>query len=101
KSVVHRRVYLDYIGVKTFDDAGQLTGELRIVGLFTMTAYTESVMEIPYLRSKVEAVFATSGFDPHDHSGKALINVLESYPRDELFQTSVPNLRKHAEAILA
>lgn len=101
KSVVHRRIYLDYIGVKTFNDAGQLTGELRIVGLFTMTAYTESVMEIPYLRSKVEAVFATSGFDPHDHSGKALINVLESYPRDELFQISVPTLRKHAEAILA
>src|SRR5690606_41922450 len=58
-------------------------------------------MKIPYLRSKVNAVIARSGFDPSDHSGKALINVLESYPRDELFQISVPVLRKHAEAILA
>jgi glutamate dehydrogenase len=101
KSVVHRRIYLDYIGVKTFDAKGKLTGELRIVGLFTSTAYTRSVMKIPYLRSKVNAVIARSGFDPSDHSGKALINVLESYPRDELFQISVPILRKHAEAILA
>ncbi|TKT82958.1 NAD-glutamate dehydrogenase [Aquamicrobium sp. LC103] len=101
KSVVHRRIYLDYIGVKTFDQKGRLTGELRIVGLFTSTAYTRSVLKIPYLRSKVSAVIAKSGFDPHDHSGKALINVLESYPRDELFQISVPMLRKHAEAILA
>ena len=101
KSVVHRRIYLDYVGVKTFDAKGKLTGELRIVGLFTSTAYTRSVMKIPYLRSKVNAVIAKSGFDPNDHSGKALINVLESYPRDELFQISVPVLRKHAEAILA
>ena len=101
KSVVHRRIYLDYIGVKTYDESGKLTGELRIVGLFTSTAYTRSVMKIPYLRSKVDAVIAGSGFDPADHSGKALINVLESYPRDELFQISVPTLRKHANAILA
>jgi glutamate dehydrogenase len=101
KSVVHRRIYLDYIGVKTFDPKGKLTGELRIVGLFTSTAYTRSVMKIPYLRSKVNAVISRSGFDPSDHSGKALINVLESYPRDELFQIGIPILRKHAEAILA
>ncbi|MHB2267728.1 NAD-glutamate dehydrogenase [Aliihoeflea sp. PC F10.4] len=101
KSVVHRRIYLDYVGVKTFDQKGRLLGELRIVGLFTSTAYTRSVLKIPYLRSKVGAVLEKSGFDPSDHSGKALINVLESYPRDELFQISVPVLRKHAEAILA
>ena len=100
KSVVHRRAYLDYVGVKTFDMKGKLAGELRIVGLFTSTAYTRSVMKIPYLRSKAETVIQKLGFDPHDHSGKALINVLESYPRDELFQISLPMLRKHSEAIL-
>ncbi|TJW82451.1 MAG: NAD-glutamate dehydrogenase, partial [Mesorhizobium sp.] len=100
KSSVHRRIYLDYIGVKTYTAKGALAGELRIVGLFTSTAYTRSVMKIPYLRSKAETVIAKSGFDPHDHSGKALINTLESYPRDELFQVSVPILRKHASAIL-
>jgi glutamate dehydrogenase len=101
KSVVHRRIYLDYVGVKTFDQKGRLAGELRIVGLFTSTAYTRSVLKIPYLRSKANAVVSRLGFDPSDHSGKALINVLESYPRDELFQISVPILKKHAQAILA
>ncbi|MER9892006.1 NAD-glutamate dehydrogenase [Mesorhizobium sp. M0119] len=100
KSSVHRRIYLDYIGIKTYTGKGVLSGELRIVGLFTSTAYTRSVMKIPYLRSKAETVIAKSGFNPSDHSGKALINVLESYPRDELFQVPVPILRKHAEAIL-
>ncbi|MER8862964.1 NAD-glutamate dehydrogenase [Mesorhizobium sp. M0751] len=100
KSSVHRRIYLDYIGVKTYTAKGVLSGELRIVGLFTSTAYTRSVMKIPYLRSKAETIIAKSGFNPEDHSGKALINVLESYPRDELFQVPVPILRKHAEAIL-
>ncbi|MGE3304447.1 MAG: NAD-glutamate dehydrogenase [Rhizobiaceae bacterium] len=101
KSAVHRRIYLDYIGVKTYDSGGSLTGELRIVGLFTSTAYTRSVMKIPYLRSKADAVIDASGFNPQDHSGKALTNVLESYPRDELFQIDVPTLEKHAAAILA
>jgi glutamate dehydrogenase len=100
RTAVHRRAYLDYIGVKTYDAEGRLSGELRIVGLFTSTAYTRSVMTIPYIRSKARAVLAKSGFDPADHSGKALVNVLESYPRDELFQISVPVLRKHAAAIL-
>ncbi len=100
KSAVHRRAYLDYICVKTYGATGSLSGELHIVGLFTSTAYTCSVMKIPYLRSKAEAVIHESGFDPTDHSGKALINVLESYPRDELFQIAVPTLRKHSEAIL-
>src|SRR5690606_36222579 len=62
---------------------------------------TRSVMKIPYLRSKANMVISKAGFDPSDHSGKALINVLESYPRDELFQISIPVLRKHAESILA
>src|SRR5690606_39271804 len=94
------RAYLDYIGVKTYTQQGELAGELRIVGLFTSTAYTRSVMKIPYLRSKVETVIGRSGLDPHDHAGKALINVLESYPRDELFQIPVALLQKHSEAIL-
>ena len=55
---MHRRIYLDYVGVKTYDTKGALTGELRIVGLFTSTAYTRSVMKIPYLRSKAETVIA-------------------------------------------
>ncbi|QKV20733.1 NAD-glutamate dehydrogenase [Oricola thermophila] len=100
KSKVHRRSYMDYIGIKKYDEKGNLSGELRIVGLFTSTAYTRSVTRIPYLRSKAEAVIRRSEFDPDSHSGKALMNVLESYPRDELFQIDVPLLTKNALAIV-
>ncbi|HWC91997.1 MAG TPA: NAD-glutamate dehydrogenase domain-containing protein, partial [Pseudolabrys sp.] len=97
---VHRRVYLDYIGVKRFDAAGNLSGEHRIVGLFTSTAYTRTAHSIPYLRRKLGAVERRAGFDPASHSGKALANVLEHYPRDELFQVDENTLHDFALAIL-
>src|SRR5262250_2351646 len=100
RSRVHRRVYMDYVGVKRFDRDGRLVGEFRIVGLFTSTAYTRSTRSIPYLRRKVDAVLARAGFDPEGHSGKALANVLETYPRDELFQVDEETLYHFAIAIL-
>jgi len=100
KSRVHRRVYLDYIGVKRFDTDGNPAGEIRIVGLFTSTVYNHSTRSIPYLRRKVDAVSTRAGFDSGSHSGKALINVLESYPRDELFQIDEDTLYQFALSIL-
>ena len=100
RSRVHRRVYMDWVGVKRFDADGTLLGELRIVGLFTSTAYTRSVRSIPYLRRKVDAVLERTGFDPEGHSGKALVNVLENYPRDELFQIGEDMLYHFALAVL-
>ena len=97
---VHRRVYMDYIGVKRFDTAGRLVGEHRIVGLFTSTAYTRTAHGIPYLRRKIAWVERRAGFDPHGHSGKALASVLEHYPRDELFQIDEDTLYRFALAIL-
>jgi glutamate dehydrogenase len=97
---VHRRNYMDYVGVKRYDADGKLLGELRIVGLFTSTAYTRSTRSIPYLRRKIDAVLRRAGFDPEGHSGKALTNVLESYPRDELFQIDEDTLYRFALAIL-
>ncbi len=100
KSRVHRRVHMDYIGVKLFDDEGELTGELRIVGLFTSTAYTLSTRSIPYLRRKVDSVLTRAGHDPESHSGRALMNIMEGYPRDELFQIDAGLLYEFATAIL-
>ncbi|MGN6570194.1 MAG: NAD-glutamate dehydrogenase domain-containing protein, partial [Pseudolabrys sp.] len=97
---VHRRVYLDYIGIKHFDASGNLLGEQRIVGLFTSTAYTRAAHGIPYLRRKLAAAEARAGFDPGSHSGKAMANVLEHYPRDELFQVDEETLYQNAIAIL-
>jgi len=100
RSRVHRRVHMDYIGVKRFDRDGNLVGECRFCGLFTSTAYTRSVRAIPYLRRKVDHIIGRAGFDPSSHSGKALVNVLEHYPRDELFQIDEDTLYQFALAIL-
>jgi glutamate dehydrogenase len=100
KSRVHRRAHLDYIGVKLFDDSGHLRGELRIVGLFTASAYTNTTAEVPYLRHKVAKVVARAGFDPASYAGRALLNVLESYPRDELFQIDEDTLYHFAIEIM-
>ncbi|OHZ43431.1 NAD-glutamate dehydrogenase [Agrobacterium vitis] len=100
KSVVHRRAYMDYIGIKRFDAAGKVVGELRVVGLFTATAYTHSVNHIPLLRAKVEKVTDQFNFDPLSHSGRILQNTLESYPRDDLFQIDTETLSRFCEQIM-
>ncbi|MDO8535140.1 MAG: NAD-glutamate dehydrogenase, partial [Xanthobacteraceae bacterium] len=100
RSRVHRRVHLDYVGVKRFDAKGRLKGEFRIVGLFTSTAYTRATRSIPYLRRKLDKMLARAGFAPASHSGKALANVLETYPRDELFQIDDDLLYRFARQIL-
>jgi len=100
RSRVHRRTAMDYIGVKLFDAKGHLKGELRLAGLFTSTAYTRSSRVIPYIRRKVETVLARAGYDPDSHSGKALVNIVENYPRDELFQIDDDTLADFTGRIL-
>ena len=100
KATVHRSVYLDYVGVKTFDEAGEVVGERRFLGLFSSAAYTESLTRIPVIRVKAQQVIDQAGFEPLSHTGKALMDVLETYPRDELFQTPVEELVPIAEAVL-
>ncbi|MBK1696953.1 NAD-glutamate dehydrogenase [Rhodovibrio salinarum] len=100
RSTVHRAVHLDTIAVKTFDGDGNVTGEKLIAGLFTSTAYSRSPREIPLLRRKVDRVLERSGFRPDSHDGKALLHILESYPRDELFQIGEDDLYRIAMGIL-
>src|SRR5688572_5252394 len=99
-STVHRATYLDYVGVKTFDAAGKVTGEKRFLGLFTSAVYNRSPREIPLLRQKIERVVGHFGLDPASHDGKAVVHVLETYPRDELFQASVTDLIRNVRGIV-
>jgi glutamate dehydrogenase len=99
KSRVHRRDYMDYIGLKRFEN-GAVNGELRIVGLFTSEAFTRFTQGIPLIGPKVARLVARAGFDPLGHSGKTLLNILEHYPRTELFQASEDELFEAAMAIL-
>ncbi len=91
-ATVHRATHLDYVAVKQFDARGAPCGEHRFLGLWTSTAYFASPREIPLLRLKVAEVVGHFGLDPASHDGKAVLAVLETYPRDELFQATVPEL---------
>ncbi len=93
RATVHRPSYLDYIGVKKFDAEGNVVGERRFLGLFSSAAYTESVRRVPVIRRKVEDVLERAGFSPHSHDGRDLLQILETYPRDELFQTPAGSCR--------
>ncbi|MEV4707162.1 NAD-glutamate dehydrogenase [Actinoplanes sp. NPDC049316] len=100
RATVHRSAYLDYIGVKVFNDQGEVCGERRFLGLFSSSAYRTSVRELPVVRRKVMEVLDRSGLSPRGHSGKDLLQILETYPRDELFQIKTDDLYEAVVGVL-
>jgi glutamate dehydrogenase len=100
RSLIHRPVRMDRIGIKRYNDRGDLVGEDRFLGLFTSAAYQRSVRDIPMLRLKAKRVLDRAGLDPHSHNGKALVDILETFPRDEFFQATDSELFEIARGIL-
>jgi len=99
-STVHRPTNLDYVGIKRFDKNGKVIGEQRFLGLYTSTAYSRNPRQIPLLRYKTAKVLELSGLERSSHGGKALVHVLDNYPRDELLQISIEDLARIARGIL-
>jgi glutamate dehydrogenase len=100
RSPVHRPAYLDYIGVKRFDADGNVVGERRFLGLYTGLAYRARPLEIPILRRTVGEVLDRAGFPPGSHDYKALNEIIDTFPRDELFQMTADELFEVARGIL-
>jgi glutamate dehydrogenase len=100
RSTVYRNKYLDYVSVKKLGDDGSVVGEWRFLGLYTHSAYTESIARIPVLRRKLSGVLTAAGLFADSHDGNDLIEILESYPREELFQISVGQLTQIALGVL-
>ncbi|MEO0956972.1 MAG: NAD-glutamate dehydrogenase [Pseudomonadota bacterium] len=100
RATVHRGTHFDVVAVKQYAADGSVTGEQVFVGLFTSAAYNRSPHEIPMLREKLDRVIQRAGFRPASHDGKALDNVLETYPRDELFQSTDEQLYENAVGVL-
>ncbi len=100
RSVVHRSVQMDYISIKRFDTKGKLIGEHRFIGLFTSSVYHQSATRIPIIRKKIDAVIRRSDFAPQSHNSKALMAILQSYPRDELLQISTDELLEKSMGIV-
>jgi len=100
RATVYRPNYLDYIAVKKFSESGEVVGEYRFLGLYSHAAYTESVARIPVLRQKLAEVLQRAGLSPASHDGKDMVEILETYPREELFQISVDELLPIALGVL-
>ncbi len=100
RATVHRRSHMDYVGLKRFDESGRVVGERRFLGLFTSIAYNRQARKIPLLREKVERTLQRAGFPSEGHDGKALLHILETFPRDELFQISEQRLLEISVGIL-
>ena len=100
RSPIHRPAYLDYIGVKKFDSERNVIGERRFLGLYTTLAYREVPKDIPVLRRKAQAVRDRAAFPPGSHDDKAIVETIDTFPRDELFQIDVDDLYRIAGGIL-
>ena len=100
RATVHRPGYLDYVGIKLTGADGKIIGERRFIGLYTSTAYIVSASEIPIVRRKCANIVRRAGFLPKGHLAKSLVTVLETYPRDELFQAEEDQLYDIALGVL-
>ncbi|MBD0320118.1 MAG: NAD-glutamate dehydrogenase, partial [Gemmatimonadetes bacterium] len=98
ESTVHRRARMDYVGVKKLDEAGNIVGEWRFLGLFTSQAYAQSPAEIPVLRLKLRHILEASGTRPGSHDYKEIISIVASMPKEELFQASSEQLQEDVNA---
>ncbi len=92
RSRIHRSVYSDYVVVKKYDNSGKTIGEYRFLGLYTSAVYDNKVKDIPLIRKKVEHVIEKTGIDSGTYEGKNLLRILETLPRDEMFQVSTDEL---------
>ena len=101
RSTVHRPVHPYYIGVKTFDENGEVTGEHRFLGMFTSSALHEDVLDIPVINRRIREVIHRAGFPMDSHSGQAMLEVIQSWPRAELFSTDADSLYATASGAIA
>ncbi|MCI4643342.1 MAG: NAD-glutamate dehydrogenase [Hyphomonadaceae bacterium] len=91
-SRVHRRIAADYVGIKHYDESGRVCGETRFLGLFTAEAYDETCRSIPLVRKRAAKIISNTGARPGGHDAKALANLIETWPRDELLQSTAETL---------
>ncbi|MDQ2044785.1 NAD-glutamate dehydrogenase [Pseudoalteromonas sp. 20-92] len=99
-SRVHRPAYIDYVGIKRFDDEGNVIGEDRFIGLFSSSFYNNSAADVPVLKSKINRIMEICDFAKGTHAYKAVLNILETYPRDELVQARENELLEVAMGVL-
>ncbi|TDR17546.1 NAD-glutamate dehydrogenase [Marinicella litoralis] len=91
-SKIHRKGNLDYIGLLETNNKGEVIAEHRFIGLFTSVASNTNALKIPYINSKIKVLIRQFGFDSQSHSGKMLMHIINTMPRDEVLQSNTKEL---------
>jgi len=99
-STVHRRVPMDAIFVRQFDERGFVVFERLFVGLFTSKTYAQVPRLVPLVRRKITNVVSRLSFSNRSHNGRNLTHIISTYPHDELFQIGEEELYKNVLGIL-
>ncbi|GGG32812.1 glutamate dehydrogenase [Caldovatus sediminis] len=86
RSSVHRPQHADVVATRIYGAGGRVAGARLFLGLFAASAYNRNPRSIPLLREKTDRILAMAGVDPNSHDGRAMRNILDTWPRDELFQ---------------
>ncbi|WP_031432259.1 NAD-glutamate dehydrogenase [Methylomarinum vadi] len=100
RSTVHRPVFMDYIGIKQYDADGRLNGEKRFLGLYSSSAYLTELRNIPLVRDKIRYVAERFAFRKSSHRARSLSFILQSLPRDEIFQADQETLFQCVSAVI-
>ena len=101
RSRIHRPAYLNQVSIQKLNANGQVIGQWCFIGLYTAAAYTDSIWNIPMLRGKAEHVLKHFGFADGSHEEHNLRHLLQTYPRDELFESGSEELAEAASGLLA
>src|SRR3954451_2892549 len=99
-SPVHRRVRMDYVGIRRVSADGEIVGEARLIGLFTTKAYAEPASETPVLHRKLQRILASEDLIVGSHDYKSAVALFESFPKDELFAAPTDDLRGAVVALM-
>ncbi|MGW0328504.1 NAD-glutamate dehydrogenase [Nocardia sp. NPDC003183] len=100
RATVHRSVYPYFVGVADVDETGAEVGVHLFIGVFTVSAVHENVLDIPVINRRVRTAIEGAGFDKDSFSGQAMLEVIESFPRTELFSADTETMRRTAVAVL-
>ena len=90
-----------YLAVAQVDGAGRLIGEHRFLGMLTVPALYESVLDIPVIARRVRDAIRKAGFPLESYSGQQMLEVLSDLPREELLSSSTGRLHDTAVGVLA
>ncbi|MFC8042770.1 NAD-glutamate dehydrogenase [Nocardia sp. NPDC057353] len=100
RATVHRAAYPYFVGVADFDESGAVVGEHVFLGVFTVTAVHENVLDIPVIERRVRTAIARGGHELSSYSGQAMLETIQSLPRTELFSADADSLEHTASAVL-